>query len=499
MGESHSAEPPVRSSDLSSYLGSFTLRWALLFGFGAILVLWFLSTYSLVRRLSEVERRAAAISTRFTAGEELLFAVNRQVFLSSVSLRDAFLDGGPVVTPSDREELERSRREIDATLQRYLPDVDSGIERRRWNRLQAELADYWTTMLPALMGQIAEHDAETFLRGEVIPKRETIMRISREIRSLHHDALEQRQAEIARLHAALRRRIWWISGSTLALGLAVAVLVSWYAGRLELRIRRQHVRERQHKTDLQRLSAKLVRAQEEERRRIARDLHDEIGQALMTIKLDLGSLERSSHLSSTSADLLGQARSTADRAMHTVRDLSRLLHPPMLDDFGLPETLRWYLRSFSRVTGIETDLVLHRMEARLSPEVELAVYRIVQEALTNAAKHAHAGSCRVSLQRFPSSLSITIEDDGQGIDPERFRDGSMPSGLGLLGIRERIAGFGGTFGVEGSGGEGTCLTIDLPVHATADEDSGQTLEADNASPPEALNEASDGHTAHPAR
>jgi signal transduction histidine kinase len=221
---------------------------------------------------------------------------------------------------------------------------------------------------------------------------------------------------------------------------------------------------REHKRELQRLSSELVHAQENERRAIGRDLHDEIGQALMTVKLDLGAVERSNQLSGSAAHALADARSTTDTAIQSVRHLSRLLQPAMLDEFGLAVTVDAHVRSFSKRTGIPTELVQDGMDGRVAPEVEICVYRVVQEALTNVAKHAKAASCRVFLHRLSHSLLVTVEDDGKGMAllEHRGDDSELP-GIGLVSVRERVTRLGGHLQVESQAGKGTRLTIELPL------------------------------------
>lgn len=443
------------------------MRPVLLVGFAVIFGLWLVSAYALLQQVADAERQGTAMATRFTEGEELLFTVRTQVVLSSVYVRDAALDTRPDAVSFYGEQLRTTRAAVDQALQQYLPNVDSDIERGHWTRLQDELHAYWNSVSPVLTGRVPGPAAEApaFLRREVIPQRELIVRISDDLRTLNQDAFRQQQAEVAQLHRALRQRIWWTSSLAVALGLAIAFLAARYAGRLEWRIRQQHLQERQHKRDLQRLSAELVHAQETERRTIGRDLHDEIGQALLTIKLDLGAVERSGQVSGAAAHALGEARSTTDHAIQSVRDLSQLLHPPMLDDFGLAVTLEAYVRSFSQRSGVRTDLVQDRMDARLPPELEICAYRVVQEALTNVAKHAKATSCGVYLQRLPYSLLVTVEDDGTGVVPERVGGIDAERGVGLVGVRERVARLGGTLRWETHPGKGTRLTIELPVAA----------------------------------
>jgi signal transduction histidine kinase len=149
-----------------------------------------------------------------------------------------------------------------------------------------------------------------------------------------------------------------------------------------------------------------------------------------------------------------------------VRDLSQLLHPSMLDDLGLPDTLKWYLHGFSQRTGVRAELVQDQMDERLAPEVEVSAYRIIQEALTNVAKHAHATLCRVYVQRLPHSLLITVEDDGVGADAQGRLSEANGRGLGLVGIRERASALSGTVGFDSASGKGTRLTVELPLAGT---------------------------------
>jgi signal transduction histidine kinase len=475
------------------------MRRVLLLGFAAIFVLWIVSAYELVRRVAEVETQTTAITRRFTEGEELLFTVRAQVLLGSVYARDAVVDTGPDAASSYRKRLQATRLQIEQAMRRYLPDVDSAEERAHWTQLEIQLRDYWDSMAPVLAGQVlgSPADARAFLRREVMPKREAILRISEGIRILNQDALAQQQRDVADLHRGLRQRIWWTSGVAVALGLGIAVISIRYAGRLESQVRRQHLDEVQHKRDLQRLSAKLVRAQEEERRAMARDLHDEIGQALTAIMMEFAVVERGLAGSGAARQPLAGARAMTEAALHTVRDLSQLLHPAMLDDFGLPHTLKSYLRSVSDRTGVRTQLVLDRMEERLPADLEVGTYRIVQEALTNVAKHAQATSCRVYVQRLPYSLLLTVEDDGRGMDPERATRDDPGRGLGLMGIRERASEFGGTFRLESRVGHGTRLTVELPVSASSTPAETREAEVETATAPASRREVLDGQHAAP--
>jgi signal transduction histidine kinase len=465
MGSTSPAEPHVPLRFFLSRRNSSPIRRILLPGFAAIFALWLISAYVLGRRVIQADSRVAAIMTEFSASEDVLSTVREQVLLSSVVVRDAALENDAARVSAQRDRLHMVRNDVEGRLQEYLPHVDSVAEREHWTRLRAEMDEYWSSLSPVLTAELTGKTAQAYLRSSVIPKHELVLRVAEDLRTLKQDALREQQAAVAELHRTVRERIWWTSALAVAVGFVVALLAGGYIGRLESWIRHQHAQEREHKRELQRLSAQLEDARESERRTIARDLHDEIGQALMTIKLDLGVVDRSGQVSGAPAQALGEARVSTDLAIRTVRDLSQLLHPPMLNDFGLAVTLQAYVHGFSERSGVRTELVLDRMEARVPSDVEVCAYRIVQEALTNVAKHAEATSCRVYLHRLPHSLLVTIEDDGKGIAVTNSKETEV-RGVGLVSVRERVSRAEGTVSIE-SAGRGTRLTVELPVR-TAD-------------------------------
>lgn len=480
MGATDPAEPHVPLRFLLSGNQGSPIRRILVLGFSAIFGLWLISAYVLGQRVVEADNRVAAITTAFIEGEEVLFGIRERVLLSSIVVRDAALTDGPEASASSREQLPQIRADVERRLQQYRPNVDSPVEQEHWARLAAELDEYWISLSPLMTGHVNGSAASAFVRSAVIPKRELVLRVSDDLRVLNQDALREQRTAVAELHRAIRERLWWTSGVAVVFGLGIALLATMYIGRLESWIRQQHRQEREHKRELQRLSADLEDAREQERRSIARDLHDEIGQALMTIKLDLGLVDRSVQLSGPPAAALTEARSSTDMAIQTVRDLSQLLHPPMLEDFGLAATLHAYVRGFSERTGVRTELVLDRMEARVPPPVEVCAYRVIQEALTNVAKHAHATSCRVYLHRLPYSLLATVEDDGKGMAGPTADGSDTPRGVGLLSVRERVTRAGGTVNLESHVGRGTRLTVELPVSLADATDGGARPESSTA-------------------
>lgn len=203
---------------------------------------------------------------------------------------------------------------------------------------------------------------------------------------------------------------------------------------------------------------RAVGGQEVERRRLARELHDETGQALTSILLGLRSVEESG----SEDDLRKSVRGVRELVVATLQDVRRLavqLRPKALDDFGLVPALERLVQTFSETTAISVELEAQLGETRLPPDVETTLYRIVQEALTNVVKHAEAQNVSVLIVRRQGSVTAVIEDDGRGFDPANTRE----DGLGLLGMRERAELHDGQLSIEAASGAGTTLVVEIPL------------------------------------
>jgi signal transduction histidine kinase len=203
---------------------------------------------------------------------------------------------------------------------------------------------------------------------------------------------------------------------------------------------------------------RVVEAQELERRRLSRELHDETGQALTSILLGLRSLDESLETEDARAAAAG-LRELVVATLQDVRRLAVELRPSALDDFGLVAALEHLTASFQEQTGIQVDLGVALGEERLPGGVETALYRIVQESLTNVVKHARARRVSIALTRMQHSVKAVVEDDGQGFDPENTREG----GFGVVGMRERLSLLGGRLRVESSPGAGATIVADVPL------------------------------------
>jgi signal transduction histidine kinase len=473
--------PPV------SPYARLTVKAALLLGFGITFGLWLLAGYRLTDRMTDVEAQTTTISSRYMRDQELLSTARAQVLLGSVLVRDALLDPDPSSADSNRQQFEGTYQVANQALAQYEPVLDSSDERARVARLQREIADFHLAMLSVFDTDSRQwpRDARELLQRLVVPKRELVLQVSDQVQSISLGAFVQQRAETTAVYRMTQRQTWVRLGVALAMSLAIGLLATIYAGRLESRVRRQRARDLQITSDLHRLSARLATAQEDERRTIARELHDEVGQALTAIKVELSLAQRVAETPAPTVARLEDARRMAEDTLQTIRDLSHLLRPPLLDDLGLAAALKAHLDAFEKRHGVQTELFHEGMDQRLPPELETALYRIVQEALTNVSKHAHARLCRVHLKGRPSAVLVTIEDDGLGFKASDLQVLDATRGLGLIGIRERVAHLGGTFQLETAPGQGTRLSIEMPArnHALSDATDAEQIAAADTRPP----------------
>ncbi len=216
-----------------------------------------------------------------------------------------------------------------------------------------------------------------------------------------------------------------------------------------------------YREEVQRLSSQAISAQEEERKRVARELHDETAQSLTSLLVRLRIAEKAGSVEEIRA-AIAEVRELTSRTLEEVRKLALELRPSALDDLGLVPALQWYTKQYAERHGVTVDFRSVGLAERLPSDVELVLYRVVQEALTNVAKHARARHVTVLLERQGSAIRATVEDDGRGFDVHAMLQ-SRERGLGLFGMQERLALIGGHFHVESAPGRGTRIDVEAPL------------------------------------
>jgi signal transduction histidine kinase len=232
--------------------------------------------------------------------------------------------------------------------------------------------------------------------------------------------------------------------------------------------------------NLRELSARLLQLQDEERRRIARELHDSVGQMLAALNMNLSAARSDIERLAKTANALVDSENLVQQMSTEVRTISHLLHPPLLDEAGLSSALRWYVDGFAVRSKIRVDLDLPEDFGRLPRESETAIFRVVQECLTNIHRHSGSPIAKIRLRQRDAQVMVEIEDRGRGIPLEKLQEMTAPGtpGVGIRGMRERIGQLRGTLEVN-SNNSGTAVVVKLPV---AEASSPERVEISDTSP-----------------
>ena len=248
----------------------------------------------------------------------------------------------------------------------------------------------------------------------------------------------------------------------LVLGSFVALLTTYRVLVLERRHDAQRKQIEETQNNLRRLSHRLVQAQEMERTALSRELHDEVGQKMTALGMELRNLEklRDSNPGAFEKRMEEVKRLNID-AMRAIRDLAMGLRPSMLDDLGLEAALEWQGREFSRHTGVPAVVQVNSALDELPESQRTCIYRVVQEALTNCARHAKARNVLVSVSKERNGIVVLVRDDGIGFSP------SLRGGLGLLGIQERVQALDGKLHIASAVGKGTTVKVEIPAAVAA--------------------------------
>lgn len=426
---------------------------------------WIFAGTSFSRRIHALEVQADETGRRYVLAQQLLSDARNDVYRASFLVRDAFLDDHPA-DGQYKARVDAAYRAADGLLAQYVPVVDSGAERDRIERLRREVDALRRTNLNILdaafaTGTTSAH-GHSALGEQFLPKRDAAVRIADGIQVLNRGAYVQQREQTADLYRATQRRFWDTLAFGVIVSVGIALLAGFYVNRLERGLRTQLQKDAAMAVDMQRLSAQLVSTQEEERRSVARELHHDIGQVLTVVRLELANAQREIEQGESGTELLDEARSTTDRALAAVRDISHSLHPPLLDNLGVSAALDWYTQGVEKRNGLRIEFTRDTISQRFSPDLEVAIYRIVQEGVTNCLRHAQATICRVELARSPTTVRVVVSDDGVGFRADGLMRGQT-DGLGLIGVRQRAMHLGGTFNLQTAPGMGTTFSVEFPV------------------------------------
>jgi signal transduction histidine kinase len=434
-------------------------------GLAGLLLLVIFSVVAASRRAQEIYTQLDRLNTHHREVETKLKALRADVHLSGIFVRDYLLDTERERAPEYRQRLSDFRETNRETVAELLAIAKArGEDEKRIRNLEASLHDYWEGFEPLFDWTIGEkiYNSATFLRREVLPRREAVLGIAQEIEELNDANLAAQRDEVTRRHAAFRSELDDLLGRSLFFGLLLAVAVVIRLRVVERRSEQQKERAQDAESQMRELSQQLVATQEEERRKLSRELHDHVGQMLTALRMELGRIDR---VRGGAEPRLGSAvaecRQLVDDMVRTVRDLALGLRPSMLDDFGLQPALEWQVRDFTRRSNVSVDLSVTGSLDNLTDQHRTCVYRVVQEALTNCVRHARATHINIDVRAHSDTLEVTVSDDGIGVDPSR-----RVAGLGLRGIEERVRELAGSVNLRSAAGKGATLSIRLPISET---------------------------------
>jgi signal transduction histidine kinase len=435
-------------------------RLILAIGFGGLLLLLAFAGFASVQQLRQIQRRNDAIRESFLARTRLLEQIRSDLYLSGTYVRDCLLEPDAATADANRASLLRTRNRMDTALGRYQA-VLSEAQAPPFRDLNAALDDYWNILAPVLAWNAGQRRDRgyAFLRDEVFPRRTAMLRIADQIAGINEAQLDAGKHEVIEMFSQFRRGSLVTLALTIALGLILAVFCMRKIVALQMQAAARYEEASTARAELKQLSARLVDAQENDRRAVSRELHDEVGQALTGVRLELANLSQRIRTRDTpgAEHKLEEIKDLVEHSLGVVRNMALLLRPSMLDDLGLVPALQWQGREVSKRTGLRVRVAAEGVSDDLPEEHKTCIYRIVQESLHNCVQHAHATTVRVTVRQERACIRLAIQDDGKGFHPGQER------GMGLLGIEERAAHLGGTFSINAHPGRGATVSIVLPT------------------------------------
>ena len=435
-------------------------RLILMAGFGGLLLLMAFAEFDGMRALTQIQESNDEVRQDFLRRTRVLDRIRADLYVSGTYVRDYLLEPEAGKAEGHRDSLLESRSDMDEALNEYRKLVN-GPEARPFRVLTQDLASYWSVLDPVFAWSASERrrDGYIFLRDEVFPRRMAMLGLADQIRALNEAQLNAGKVRVEATFAEFRGRLTLILGLTIGLGLLLAASSIQRILGLERQTAANLDEIFRAREELKALSARLVEAQEQERRSISRELHDEVGQTLTGVLVEMANLStliRDGKLDAM-AEKAAAIKHEVENSISVVRNMALLLRPSMLDDLGLIAALEWQAREVSKRTGMAVKVSADRVSEELPEDHKTCIYRIVQEALHNCGQHAGAQHVEIAVRQEPDRIRLSIHDDGHGFDVRRHR------GMGLLGIEERVNHLDGSFTVDSTAGSGTRIEVVLPL------------------------------------
>ena len=439
------------------------LRGALLTGLGVVLALLVTLGAYAARSLSNVSYAGSLTTRDYLAQSQLLENAHGLLSANAGAVRDYLLDKDSGALPAHRERALRSWSEAMEAIEAY-KQVAKASRRRLIDRLDAEVAGYWAVAKPSLemSGQKRlEADVDLLLR-RLVPWRERYLTTISEIGAADRADLRSAAENTAQFVQGAERRLWAAIAVTVLLSLVVAGTTVRYLIRLENTALAQYRSSVKTGVELERLYHRLLTLQEDERRRIARELHDDYGQRMASLLFELSAASEHAEATPALRTTLQEMGGRLANIAKDVQQLSRSLHSAVLEKIGLEAAIRSDCAALRQRSGWEVDFRSSNVPKRLPEHLSLAIYRVFQEAIQNALKHSGTNLLAVSLAVQDANLILRVKDQGQGFDPHAA---DHAGSLGLISMRERMRMVGGAAVIQSEAGKGTEVEASVPIAA----------------------------------
>jgi signal transduction histidine kinase len=384
--------------------------------------------------------------------------VRAGIYQSAIVMRDFLLASDPDVAAAQVASWKDIRVRTDNALRDGAGALDKA-EQGPYSSLQAEVGVYWRLLdfITQMREGDARHRNSEYLSNELVRRRTAMLALVDRIDQISTRQLHAGDEALDEAFRNLRLRLIAMLGATLGVGLLLAAFTIRRTLHLETELQKRYEEGARARGELQDLSARLVSAQEEERRAISRELHDEVGQSLSALLMEAGNAARVPDSSAEVRRHVESIKKLAETSVNVIRNMTLLLRPSMLDDFGLVPALEWQAREVSKRTGLRVHVTAEEASGELPDQLRTCIYRVVQEALHNCARHSQARSVKVTVKQEAHRILLSVEDDGHGFEAGRVR------GLGLVGMEERVTHLGGAFEVRSRPGAGTRVAAELPL------------------------------------
>jgi signal transduction histidine kinase len=427
------------------------------FGLGFMLIIMGLSGVASIQETRRIHQQILAVEDTYRHIENVVESIRSDTSRVAVLRRDRLLqrDASAGDYAVKLASLQTQTEQSLAQLKSLRPQHSS----RPVELLETALGAYLKTVgdefqqTPAQTKALFKDDG---FGSETTP----IFAIAEELGKLNEENFESRRRALSQSVVNLQNDIWETMLTALVLGAIIAGASVFRISSLEKESAAHQKVSELAEERLRHLSQQLVSSQEQERKALSRELHDEIGQLLTALRMELGNMERGRAQGGESDPHLDQAKKLAESTLRTTRDIAMGLRPAMLDVLGLGPALEWQAREFSRRYNTPIRLEVDGDLRDVPDPHRTYLYRIVQEGLTNCARHAQAKNIHVKLEDSSGKLSVLVEDDGVGFDQHR----GVAYGLGLLGITERVRELCGQLSIQSEPGKGTRIAVVLPLN-----------------------------------